>query len=453
MNKLSTSLLTLFLFSLLLACQSETSSEQSNSSTSQVQPRANIADVEAGIRAYIDRETAARDGYFHVENDTLNLDLKLVRVHTEYLSVLGPNEFFACVDLATTSGDVYDVDFFLAGQPGAMEVTRTDIHKRNGQPFYTWKRAADNTWNTVPVKGASNELLGVLQGKDQFVFHYRVDLPEIIGKAKLWLPVAQSDRFQEIEQLGVSAPTEWRLLEEDQYGNQALFLELSPEHSGQTIQIDYSVTRLEKAAYREDDTNLEQYMAATPLLPVGGRFDTLSQTIIEEKEADTELMKARALYDYVVDNVRYAKQGKYGTADANFACDEKSGNCTEFHSLFISLARSAGIPARFAVGAAIPSERNEGGINGYHCWAEFYAEGKWWPVDISEANKYSNLATYYFGHHPANRIELSKGRNIQFSPGPESGALAFFAYPQLEVVGVEVPVAKTVFSFEREVLD
>lgn len=441
----------LLLSCFLLGCQAETPSEEAAAKT--VAPPADIADVEAGIRAYIDRETAARDGYFHVENDTLELDLKLVRVHTEYLSVLGPNEFFACVDLATTEGDVYDVDFFLAGEPGDMEVTRTDIHKRNGQPFYTWQRAVDNTWNTVAVKQASNDLLGVLQGKDEFVFHYAVQLPELVGAAKIWLPVAQRDRFQEVTLLEVSAPAEYRMLTEDQFGNQALYLELTPGHSGQTIQLDYAVTRLEKAAYREDATNLEQYMAATPLLPVGGRFDTLAQKIIAEKEADTELMKARALYDYVVDNVRYAKQGKYGTADANFACDAKSGNCTEFHSLFISLARSADIPARFAVGAAIPSARNEGGINGYHCWAEFYAEGKWWPVDISEANKYSNLATYYFGHHPANRIEFSKGRNIQFTPGPVSGPLAFFAYPKLEVEGVEVPVAKTIFSFERVELE
>jgi transglutaminase-like putative cysteine protease len=190
-------------------------------------------------------------------------------------------------------------------------------------------------------------------------------------------------------------------------------------------------------------------MEDSPLLPVGGRFDSLAQQIIAEKESNTPLMAGRALYDYVVDNVRYAKQGKYGTGDANFACDSKSGNCTEFHSLFISLARSAGIPARFAVGAAIPSERNDGGIYGYHCWAEFYAEGKWWPVDISEANKYSNLSTYYFGHHPANRIELSRGRDIVFNPGTTSGSISFFAYPILEIEGILTPVAKTVFSFER----
>jgi len=109
-------------------------------------------------------------------------------------------------------------------------------------------------------------------------------------------------------------------------------------------------------------------------MPVGDRFSTISEQVIREKQANTPLTQARALYDYIIDNMRYAKEGIYGTGDANYACDSKSGNCTEFHSFFISLARSAGIPARFAVGAGIPSERNEGEVDGYHCWAEFYAD-------------------------------------------------------------------------------
>lgn len=408
-----------------------------------------IADVEKGIRAYIDRKTEAEQGYFHVANDSLDLNLKLVRVHTEFLSVLGPNEFFACVDLATSDGDVYDVDFFLEGEVGKMDVTRTDIHKRNGKPFYTWKRNEDNTWYTVPVEQASSDLLGVLQGKDVFTFQYMVEVPKLNATARIWLPIAQSDPFQEVALLNMDVPGTYQQIREEQYGNQALFVELQPAETGQTIKLDYRVTRLEKGTYLDDDSDLYLYMSETPLLPVGGRFDTLARQVIAEREATTPLMQARALYDYVVDNVRYAKQGTYGTADANFACDAKSGNCTEFHSLFISLARSAGIPARFAVGAAIPSERNEGGIDGYHCWAEFYAEGKWWPVDISEANKYSNLATYYFGHHPANRIELSKGRNIAFNPEPKSGSIPFFVYPVMEVADGSMAVAKTSFSFER----
>ena len=83
-----------------------------------------------------------------------------------------------------------------------------------------------------------------------------------------------------------------------------------------------------------------------------------------------------------------------------------------------------------------------------HCWAEFYAEGKWWPVDISEANKYTPLATYYFGHHPANRIEFSRGRDLRPEPLPQSGPINFLAYPIFEIGGKPAYV-ETTFSFKR----
>ena len=147
--------------------------------------------------------------------------------------------------------------------------------------------------------------------------------------------------------------------------------------------------------------------------------------------------------------MRYMKFGDFGRGDSNYACDSKTGNCSEFHSYFISLARSVGIPARFAIGASIPSDRNEGGMDGYHCWAEFYADGKWWPVDISEANKYTALATYYFGRHPANRIEFTRGRDLELNPGPSAGPINFLVYPYLEMGGKEIK-APTTFTFQRK---
>ncbi|MEQ8906718.1 transglutaminase domain-containing protein [Ekhidna sp.] len=414
--------------------------------------RVKIEDVDRGIRMHISKEVAANDGYFHYDGDTLALELKLVRVHTEYLSVLGSNEFFACVDLATVDGDVYDVDFFLKGTADSMEVTSTNLHKLNGKPYYTWKQAKDKTWTTVPVKNASNDLLGVIEGQDRFTFTYQVILPELNTEARMWLPLAQSDRFQQIERQQINAPGDYRIIREVTHGNEILFMELAPVHSNQVVTVTYNVVREEKSPYREDDINRDMYLTGTPLIPVTERFATIAQEALIKRNASTPLSEARALYDYVIDNMRYAKQGTYGTGDANYACDSKSGNCTEFHSFFIALAMSVGIPARFAVGASIPSERDEGGVNGYHCWAEFYAEGKWWPVDISEANKYTPLATYYFGHHPANRIEFSRGRNLEFSPGPASGSVPFMAYPIFEINGESAHV-KTNFSFERKSKD
>ncbi len=52
-------------------------------------------------------------------------------------------------------------------------------------------------------------------------------------------------------------------------------------------------------------------------------------------------------------------------------------------------------------------------------------------------------------HHPANRIELSRGRDLVVEPGPAGGPINFLAHPVLEVEGKPVKI-KASFSFRRE---
>jgi transglutaminase-like putative cysteine protease len=432
-----------------LACNSSTKQKEKDKILVDKNiPKVVTADIEFGIKANIKKKVAEGDGYFNMTAEGKELRLQLVRVHTEYLSNLGPQRHFACVDLADISGDVYDVDFFLEGDPGSMTVTETTLHKINGKPFYAWKQREDNTWYRMPVQDATSDLLGVIEGEDKFEFQYRVTLPKIEAPAKIWIPVPQSDRFQTVKLLKIEAPTEYQILEEKDNGNSIFYMELSPEHSGHKLELVYDVERQEKKPY-EEDSSPAKYLDPSILMPVSDRFRVLADSIITLKNSESAIMQARALYDYIIDNMKYIKAGKYGTGDAIYACDALTGNCTEFHSLFISLARSAGIPSRFAVGASIPSDRDEGGIDGYHCWAEFYAEGKWWPVDISEANKYTALATYYFGRHPANRIEFSQGRDLVIEPGPHTGPINFLAYPVMEI-GKTPAFPETFFSFRRK---
>ena len=415
------------------------------------QPRAtkkvSIGEIEQGIKNFIQNKPEEDDGFFQVTDRGHDFKMKLVRVHTEYLSNLGPKSHFACVDLADESGDVYDVDFFLEGEPGSMNVTETSVHKLNGRPYYAWKQQPDKTWNRVPVKEAATRLLGVIEGSDSFEFNYRVELPEIKGVAKMWIPIATTDEFQVVELTSLNVPVEYRLIKDKDFNNTILYLQADASQSKKVLEVNYQVTRKERGPIDKPTPTDALSLADNKLMPVGGRFATIANEVIIGRNGNS-LMKARALYDYIIDNMRYMKYGNYGRGDSNYACDVKTGNCTEFHSFFISLARSLGIPARFAVGASIPSERNDGGIDGYHCWAEFYAEGKWWPIDISEANKYTALATYYFGHHPANRIEFSRGRDLIVEPSPASGPINFLAYPILEINEKEAS-AKTTFSFKR----
>lgn len=445
---LKTGLTALLLAVAFLSFSQNTNSQDHQKTKTPDVPLVVTDDIAAGIKDYIDEQVEAGNGYFHLKTEDKDLSLNLVRVHTEYLANLGPREHFACVDLADKSGDVYDVDFFLTGDPGNMTVTRTTVHKLNGKPFYSWSQREDDTWITVPVEESSSKLLGVIEGRDHFTFQYQITLPEITDDAQIWIPLAQSDPFQKIDVVSIQSPVAHQVVKDQEFGNTSLYMELSPGHSGDIIELTYDVDRKEKEPY-QDNTSPNDYLSADLLMPVNDRFTTLADSIIGDKINDNTLMQARALYDYLIDNMRYIKNEKYGTGDAVYACDALLGNCTEFHSFFISLARSAGIPARFAIGAAIPSERNAGGVNGYHCWAEFYAQDKWWPIDISEANKYSALSTYYFGRHPANRIEFSRGRDLEFEPGPKSGPIPFFAYPVLEVDGKTTPV-KTFFQFTRK---
>lgn len=453
MSRISFLLVPLALLLFVSCGQQQPDIHQNNPSPEQPVRKVHIAEIEEGIRAYIDDQARHHGGIFPLPYEDDTLDLKLVRVHTEYLSNLGPGRFFACVDLADEGGDVYDVDFFLEGKPGAMSVTETTVHKQNGKPFYSWQQLLDKTWKRVPVKASSNRLMGVIEGEDRFTFRYAVTLPEKEGDAKLWIPLASDDPWQTVALREVALPSGKKAyLTDPRYGNRILYLEPDAGQEGTEVVLEYDVHRTEKGPYAAALADPAPYLAADAMVPVGGRFQEINKGIFADTEADSPLMKARAIYDHIIDTVRYRKAGEYGTGDANVACDALSGNCTEFHSLFISLARTAGIPARFAIGAAIPSERNEGGVDGYHCWAEFYAAGKWWPIDISEGNKYAPLATYYFGHHPANRIELSRGRDIMPAPGPASGSIPFFAYPVLEIDG-QRHSAKTEFSFSREVKD
>jgi transglutaminase-like putative cysteine protease len=415
-------------------------------------PNLVTSDLEAAIRRHIDATCAANAGLFPIPHEGGELKLKLVRVHTEYLATVGEDLHFACVDLATREGDVYDVDFFMRGTSKDAAVTETMVHKLNGQPYYVWEQGEDERWERRPPDRATPALLGVVHGRDRFEFTYQATVPALAGRGRMWVPIASSDRFQRVTVRTITAPGTSRVVRDAREGNQVLVLDLGTEDAGKVLEIRYECERLEKSAYPDSPAMAARYLGAERLVPDTDEFRTTAVGVTRGKGTDLE--RARALYDHTMEHIKYMKYGSgWGKGDAVYACDARSGNCTDFHAYFIALCRSVGIPARFAIGASIPSERSSGSMDGYHCWAEFYAEGRWWPVDISEADKYAPLAGYYFGHNPANRFEFSRGRDLEVAPRPAGGPINFLAYPLLEVEmagGVaEVVRVPTVFSFRR----
>ena len=276
----------------------------------------------------------------------------------------------------------------------------------------------------------------ILTGLDSFEFVYRAKIPLIEKSALLWIPVATSDAFQEVVLIDIESPLSGQTITDRDFGNRLLYFKLDKKHTGSEIVLRYQVKRREKSPYVSSEIELANYLRPERLTPFHLEFKRLA-----EKEIDSKMgqqAKARALYEHVLRRMRYDKSGiGWGRGDALYACDVKTGNCTDFHAYFIALSRSVGIPARFSIGATIPTGKDEGPVGGYHCWAEFYADGKWFPIDISEAWKTPSLANYYFGNQPANRIEFTRGRDLIVTPSPSSGPINFLIYPILEVQGRE----------------
>ena len=127
--------------------QTTARSLQSGTQTTEV----SNADISAGIKRHIasDRKKSS-DKKFHVSYRGKDLALDLVKVHDDRLSSLGGGKYFACVDMKATDGIIYDIDFFMAGEPGSMRVTETSVHKINGKPLYNWKEEG-GLWKRVRV--------------------------------------------------------------------------------------------------------------------------------------------------------------------------------------------------------------------------------------------------------------------------------------------------------------
>jgi transglutaminase-like putative cysteine protease len=192
----------------------------------------------------------------------------------------------------------------------------------------------------------------------------------------------------------------------------------------------------------------KRYLNAQRKIPLEGIIADIAAR--ESEGIANEAEKIRALYDYVYRTMTYAKHGDgWGKGDAVWACHSKYGNCTDFHSLFIGMARSQGIPARFLIGFPIPKDQTQGEIPSYHCWAEVYQTDRgWFPLDVSEAKK-SSRASDYYGKVPSDRIEFTVGRDLILTP-PQAGEPAnFFIYPYVEVDGKRVDGVPAHFTFKR----
>jgi transglutaminase-like putative cysteine protease len=297
------------------------------------------------------------------------------------------------------------------------------------------------------------------QDSRHFTFHYAFTVRNLTtgNKVRIWIPAAQSNAYQEVKVVTTRGDLPLRKNTESKYGNQLYYAETTSAQPELHFDVEYDVVRRERVALGPTAPHTttvslssgekQQDMQPDTLVPVTGLPADLAVKVTEGKPQPLD--KARAIYDYVFTTMRYDKTGTgWGHGDVLYACDAKKGNCTDFHSLFIAMARSQGIPARFEIGFPLPPDKHSGEIAGYHCWSDFYIDGKGWiPVDISEAWKHPEKRDYFFGAHDVNRIQFSLGRDLRLNPAQDGKPLNYFVYPYVEVDGREFPNVALTFSF------
>jgi len=275
--------------------------------------------------------------------------------------------------------------------------------------------------------------------------------------ARIWLPVASSNADQDVSILSKELPAEGKINRQLPFDNQILYLEAKADADGKIpLKLVYKVTRREVkgdggAKVKENAELLNRYLKADAKVPIDGK----PLEMLKGKNVPTDAMgAAKVIYDAIDDALTYGKDKPgWGEGDSVWACESKTGNCSDFHSLFLSLARSRGIPAKFEIGFGLPEKRGAGDVPGYHCWAKFRPDGKGWvPVDISEANKHPDKRDYYFGNLTEDRVAFSTGRDLTLVPKQDGGPVNFFVYPYVEVDGKVWPqnkIQKT-FSYRDE---
>lgn len=130
-------------------------------------------------------------------------------------------------------------------------------------------------------------------------------MPDINRKGRIWLPFPSKDNFQNVIIISINLTKKPIVLKDKRNGNQVFFLELDKSHSLKTIEILYHVIRKEKSVWKDNSVDIKKYLKPDILVPINQKFTNIASKIVKDKKDD--LMRARAIYDYIIANMSYIR--------------------------------------------------------------------------------------------------------------------------------------------------
>jgi transglutaminase-like putative cysteine protease len=277
--------------------------------------------------------------------------------------------------------------------------------------------------------------------------------------AELWVPYPVSDQEQNITDVKISGDFSASAVYTDTaYSTPMLYARWGKGSQSRKLSFSFKADRKEvvrrdfptkEAAW--DPADYARYLAPTKFAPIDGEVWLQAMKIIDGKR--TVLEKAKAIYDWTCENTfRDPNTRGCGTGDVCALLKNPGGKCADIHSVFVALARAAGVPAREVFGIRMGKKDREDISTWQHCWAEFYLPGYGWvPVDAADVRKAmltenlklsdartAELRAYFWGGIDPYRVKLSVGRDLTLNPPQAGGPVNYLMYPFAQVGGKTV---------------
>jgi transglutaminase-like putative cysteine protease len=299
----------------------------------------------------------------------------------------------------------------------------------------------------------------------------RVEVLKPAGATRVWLPVpvVEDGSQKPLDNSWTGNASAMRLAHDGKHGAAIFYAEWTAPPAAPTVELTSRFMTRDRAvslakpdpSLRLEAADAKFFTAPTDLQPTDG---IVRKTALEvTKGAKTDVEKARALYEWVVDNTeRNPKTRGCGVGDikAMLETGNLTGKCADLNALYVGLARSVGLPARDIYGIRVARSNfgyrslgagTENITRAQHCRAEVFLNGYGWvPVDPADVRKVvleekpqpTTLADpvvppvrqKLFGAWEMNWLAFNTAHDVAL-PGSTGPKVGFFMYPQLETAG------------------
>jgi len=304
-----------------------------------------------------------------------------------------------------------------------------------------------------------------------------VHVPAGAHLVRIWFALPQETHEQRISDLHVDCPIAHHTVHDTTEGNRQLYAEeIRPTAGDIHIVTTFRVRRWEAVASTdpartrplsaEDRRRMAYYLQPNTYVVIDDRIRGIVHDVVGDEH--NPVIIARKLYDWVLKYADYwvkdpARWKASPVGSTEYCLNTRTGNCTDFHSLWTSLARAAGLPTRMVYGSLFKKElAGKDTDQSYHCWPQFWAPKLGWiSHDVALADIFDDeirlddknrtlvqrttpsgytgkdpaKVAYYFGNLDERRVTWSVGRDLALEPHPAARTVNALPKAYVEVDG------------------